>query len=574
MDRTAWIVVTLCVIGLVLWQVYIARQTRPNPAMVTSPGASPIAATPPLATNTPEPVASLAPTASPIPSEVIPSFQERIETLRNSDIELRLTNRGGGIAEALLPNHKSEGSKPVILSSPQHTPIGALVDNPASPILPEYKMTRQGDVMLFEYSTPERVVVRKKLFFQSSAEPRDHFVAELDVDLANEGTAPYGKPGYFISLGSAAPIHPKDYPSFTRLAWCIDGRAKGIDVGWFGGGNGFFGIGQRASQPFYQQSVTGAEWVAVSNQFFTTLIAPLGAKATGTWARRFEIDQWAGQKAQGIEGALGMPGFQLDPGQTYSARFQLYVGPKIYHRLAQLEHNEAEIMDFGMFKIVCQFLLNFMNLLHSWVKDYGLAILALTTIIKLVLWPIQNKANRSMRQMAALSPKMQELREKHKDDPTRMNQEVMKLYKDYGINPVGGCLPMVIQIPIFFGLFKMLGQAVELRNAKFLWVRDLSQPDTIAHLPVLGWPVNIIPLCMAATQIWLMAMTPKTGDATQRRVMMFTPLIFLFICYNFAAALALYYTTQNLFSILQFYQNKRQPAPTLEKRAPAGKRKR
>ena len=119
---------------------------------------------------------------------------------------------------------------------------------------------------------------------------------------------------------------------------------------------------------------------------------------------------------------------------------------------------------------------------------------------------------------------------------------------------------------------------MELRNAKFLWVRDLSQPDTVAHLhlPFLTWPVpiNIIPLCMAATQIWLMQMTPKTGDATQRRVMMFTPLIFLFICYNFAAALALYYTTQNLFSILQFYQNKKQPMPTLEKVAPAGKRKR
>src|SRR5678815_4031817 len=134
------------------------------------------------------------------------------------------------------------------------------------------------------------------------------------------------------------------------------------------------------------------------------------------------------------------------------------------------------------------------------------------------------------------------IRDRYKDDPTRMNQELMKLYKQYGINPVGGCLPMMIQIPIFFGLFKMLEQPVELRNAKFLWVKDLSQPDTIAHLPLLGWPVNIIPLCMAATQVWLMAMTPKTGDPTQRRIMMFMPLIFLFICYNFAAALALYYT--------------------------------
>src|SRR5258705_10117262 len=231
-------------------------------------------------------------------------------------------------------------------------------------------------------------------------------------------------------------------------------------------------------------------------------------------------------------------------------------------------------MDFGMFKLVCQFLLNFMNLLHSWLHDYGLAILALTTIIKLTLWPIQNRANRSMRQMAALSPKMQELREKYKDDPTRMNQEVMKLYKSYGINPVGGCLPMLIQIPIFFGLYKMLSQAVELRNAKFLWVRDLSQPDTVAHLPVLGFPINVIPLLMAATQVWLMAVTPQTGHPTQSRIIMFTPLIFLFFCYNFAAALALYYTAQNLFSILQFWQNKRQPMPTLGKMPPAGKRKR
>jgi YidC/Oxa1 family membrane protein insertase len=418
------------------------------------------------------------------------------------------------------------------------------------------------------------VTIRKKFFFQQSSEKKDNFVAEMDVELENRGSEPYRRDGYFVALGSAAPIHPKDYPSYTRLVWCIGGKAKGIDVGWFASSGGFFGMGQRAARPFYEENIAAAEWVAVSNQFFTTLLAPLTAKADAVWGRRFDIERAPDQKLLGIEGALGMPGFELQPGQTYSARFEIYAGPKLYHRLAQLPHNEAEIMDFGMFKLVCQFLLNFMNLLHSGLHDYGLAILALTTIIKLTLWPIQNRANRSMRQMAALSPKMQELREKYKDDPTRMNQEVMKLYKQYGINPVGGCLPMMIQIPIFFGLFKMLGQAVELRNAKFLWVKDLSQPDTVAHLPLLGWPINIIPLCMAATQIWLMAMTPKTGDPTQRRVMMFTPLIFLFICYNFAAALALYYTAQNLFSILQFYQNRNQPMPKLEKVAPAGKRKR
>src|SRR6266702_4180593 len=572
MDRTAWIVVALCVVGLVLWEIYLAKQMASRPTPVgAAPGQTSATATPAILASSPSPtpVAEAAPSSEPTPS-----FAEKIETLRNSDVELRLTNRGGGIKEAVLLRQIAEKGQRVVLNADQSAPIGAIFEQPSAPTLPEFTASAESNsTVQFERTTAEQVVVQKKFFFEKSPENKDNYVIEMDVDLENRGDKPYQSGGYFVALGSAAPIHPRDYPSYTRLVWCIDGKAKGIDVGWFGGGSGFFGLGQRTAQPFYQQNVAGAEWVAVSDQFFTTLIAPLTAKASSAWARRFDITRWPEQKSFGIEGALGMPGFQLQPGQTYSARFEIYTGPKLYHRLAQLEHNEAEIMDFGMFKIVCQFLLNFMNSLHGVLGNYAAAILALTTIIKLVLWPIQNKANRSMRQMSALSPKMQELREKYKDDPTRMNQEVMKLYKEYGINPVGGCLPMVIQIPIFCGLYKRLSQAVELRNAKFLWVRDLSQPDTVAHLPVLGWPVNIIPLCMAATQIWLMQMTPKTGDATQRRVMMFTPLIFLFICYNFAAALALYYTTQNLFSIVQFYYNKRQPLPTLEKRAAAGKRK-
>jgi YidC/Oxa1 family membrane protein insertase len=578
MDRTAWIVVVLCVLGLVLWEVYLAKQTPPRPAPVSiTPGQASPTATPTVFGASPTPPAS--PEVAPKSVESVWSSPEKIETLRNSDVELRLTNRGGGIKEAVLLRQVGEKGQRVALNSAENAPIGALIEQPSAFTLSEFTASAESDsAVQFERTTAEQVTIRQKFFFQQSPEKKDNFVVEMDVDLENRGAKPYQNAGYFVALGSAAPIHFKDYPSYTRLVWCIDGKAKGIDVGWFGGGGGFLGMGQRAARPFYQENIAGAEWVAVSDQFFTTLMAPLSAKANQVWGRRFDINRSPDQKVLGIEGALGMPGFALQPGQTYSARFEIYAGPKLYHRLAQLPHNEAEIMDFGMFKLVCQFLLNFMNLLHSWLHDYGLAILALTTIIKLTLWPIQNRANRSMRQMAALSPKMQELKEKYKDDPTRMNQEVMKLYKQYGINPVGGCLPMMIQIPIFFGLFKMLGQAVELRNAKFLWVKDLSQPDTVAHLPLLGWPINIIPLCMAATQIWLMAMTPKTGDATQRRVMMFTPLIFLFICYNFAAALALYYTAQNLFSILQFYQNKNQPMPKLEKVTSktlgAGKRKR
>ena len=570
MDRTAWIVVALCVIGLFLWQIYLAKQMTPQAAPGTAqPGQASPTATAAISPVSPSPT----PEAPAKPAEAVPSFAEKIETLRNSDVELRLTNRGGGISEAVMLNHIGEGDKRVILKSPKQTPIGAIVEKPAAPALSEFALSRDADGSVrCERATPDGMTTRKKFSFLQTNDKKDNFLVQLDVEVINAGAQPYASANYFVGLGSAAPIHPRDYPYYTRLVWCIDGKPKDRNVGAFQGSGGFLGLGQHAPQPLFEQDFAGAEWTAVTDQFFATIITPLTAKANGIWGHSFDVS--AEQQMVGIEGAMRMPGFQLQPGQTYTARFQIWAGPKIYHRLAQLQHNEAEIMNFGMFKVVSQFLLNFLNTIHSFVKDYGVAILVLTVVIRLVLWPLQTKANQSMRKTALLAPKMQELREKYKDDPTRMNQEVMKLYKQYGINPVGGCLPMAIQIPIFFGLYQMLAQAVELRNAKFLWVKDLSQPDTIAHLPLLGWPINIIPLLMAATQLWLMQMTPKTGDPTQRRVMMFMPLIFLFFCYNFAAALALYYTAQNLFSILQFYQNQKQPLPTLEKVAPAGKRKR
>jgi YidC/Oxa1 family membrane protein insertase len=572
MDRTAWIVVALCVVGLVVWETYLAKQMAPRPATVTAPAArtSPTA-TPPSLAQTPPSVAS--PEAAPQEPQSVPVFAEKLETLRNSDVELHFTNRGGGVAEAVILNHIAENSNRVILNSPKHMPIGAIVDDPAKPALPEFTLTREADSSIrCERATSDGLTVRKKFSLLQSKQNKDNFLLDFNLDVLNTSTQSRAKGDYFVALGSAAPVHPRDYPYYTRLVWCINGKAKDRNVSSFQGSGGFLGIGAHAAQPVFSENFAGADWAAVTDQFFATIITPLNAKANGIWGRSFDLSSQ--QNMVGVEGAMRMPGFQLQPGQTYTAQFQIWAGPKIYHRLAQLEQSQAEIMNFGVFKIVSQFLLNFLNTIHGVVKDYGVAILVLTLVVRLVLWPLQSKANQTMRKTALLGPKMQELREKYKADPTRMNQEVMKLYKQYGINPVGGCLPMAIQIPIFFGLYQMLAQAVELRNARFLWVHDLSQPDTVAHLPVLGWPINIIPLLMAATQVWLMTMTPKTGDPTQRRIMMFTPLMFLFFCYNFAAALALYYTAQNLFSILQFYQNKRQPMPTLEKVAPAAKRKR
>ena len=589
MDRQAWVAIILCIIGLAAWQVYVVKHTPPVPAKVLA-SPSPLASVGP---DTVEPGATAAssqtgatpgstesrPTGPAVPpNEATPTpapFVEQTATLRNADLELLLTNRGGGIAEAVLPKHRGENGQPVKMNARQRLPIGALLEKPAAPLLEEFSIVPGQGSVQFERALPQNVTLRKKFTLPAPPNEKDNYVAQLEVDFQNSGAAAYANPGYFVALGSAAPIHHNDLPNYTRVTWCINGKTKSTDVSWFAAQNyPFVGVQKRAAQQFFDEKINGAEWLGVSNQFFATLITPLGAKATGSWAQRFESRKnESGQLEYGIEGAMGMPGFKVQPGQTATVQFQLYVGPKLYHRLAQLTHDEAEIMDFGLWKLVSEALLNMMNLLHRFLGNYALAILVLTAIIKLILWPLQTKANKSMRRMAALSPKMQELREKFKDDPTKMNAEVMKLYKDYGINPVSGCLPMMIQIPIFFGLFTMLRQAVELRNASFLWVHDLSQPDTIAHIPGLGWPINILPLIMAGTSFWMTHVTPKSGDATQQRVMMFMPLIFVVFCYNFAAALALYYTTQNLFTILQLYQNRNQPLPKLEKVNQPGKRK-
>ena len=146
-----------------------------------------------------------------------------------------------------------------------------------------------------------------------------------------------------------------------------------------------------------------------------------------------------------------------------------------------------------------------------------------------------------MKRMSKLQPEIKALREKYPEDPNRMNQEMMKLYRDYGINPLGGCLPLLVQIPILFGLYSRLQYAVELRQQPFLWVEDLALPDTVANfpsaIPLLGGiGVNLLPIVMAVTMVLQMALTPKTGDKMQRRLFMMMPVVFFFFCYNFASS--------------------------------------
>ena len=295
-----------------------------------------------------------------------------------------------------------------------------------------------------------------------------------------------------------------------------------------------------------------------------------GSATKSVWAKRFDAPKFNGAPVFGVQGGLIQGGLSLPPGTRETRTYQIYSGPKEIPRLRELGPTQDQVMSFGMFGFVSEFLLWAMNHLYALLGNYATAIIVLTILIKTILWPVQNKATNEMRKMALLAPKMTEMRDKYKDSPQKLNEETMKLYKEYGVNPFSGCLPMLIQIPIFFGFYSMLGTAIELRNSSFFWVADLSQPDTIAH--VLGFPINVLPIVMAGTMVWQMVITPKTGDAMQQRIFYFMPIIFLVFCYNYASGLALYWTTQNIFSIVQLYLTRNKPLPTLEKKSVVAKR--
>jgi len=246
----------------------------------------------------------------------------------------------------------------------------------------------------------------------------------------------------------------------------------------------------------------------------------------------------------------------IQPGQRQQYTYSVYFGPKTMEALKSVGHELERSINFGWFDVMAKPTLYMLKFLHKYVGNYGLAIILVTVLIKLLFWPVSQKGMKSMKTMQKLQPKMAKLREKYKDDKQLQQQEMIKLYQTYKVNPVGGCLPMVIQIPVFFALYKVLLQTIELRHAPFfLWITDLSAPDRLFigfDLPFVGG-IPVLTLLMGATMFLQQKMTPATGDPTQQKVMMFMPVIFTFMFLNFASGLVLYWFVNNLLSIGQQY---------------------
>jgi YidC/Oxa1 family membrane protein insertase len=329
-------------------------------------------------------------------------------------------------------------------------------------------------------------------------------------------------------------------------------------------------LGCAASQPrllYESNSETNIIWAAVHNQFFAMAAMPkemAGQVAArridlpGPTLQEFADDPKAVAKPHGYQTSLVYPDQVVTPNQVVERHYEVFAGPKEYRTLAKYAsvsgNNLDLIMSFdGFFGWFAKLLLLSMNGLNSLGLSYGLSIIGITVIIKALFWPLTAMSTRSMKRMATLQPQMKALQEKYKDDPKKMNVKLMEFMKENKVSPVGGCLPMLIQIPVFFGFFTMLRSAIELRGASFLWAWDLSQPDTLFIIPGLNLPFNLLPIIMTGTTLWQTHLTPPSPgmDPVQQKIMRFMPLMFIVILYNFSSALTLYWTCQNLLSILQ-----------------------
>ena len=297
------------------------------------------------------------------------------------------------------------------------------------------------------------------------------------------------------------------------------------------------------------------DWIGFENNFFFQALVPV--ETTGYQVVTRVLDPAKGL----IQTVYLTDAFQVPGGQEKTCQFRLYMGPKELSILDQSGHNLAGAVDYGWFTFIAKPMLYLLNWLYMYLHNYGIAIILITIAIKIIFWPLTQKSYKSMQMMKKIQPKIAQIREKYKDDREKLNQELMQAYRTYKVNPMGGCLPMVLQIPVFFALYRMLNGAVELRHAPFmLWINDLTAPDRLQigiDIPYLGG-IPVLTLLMGISMFIQQKMTPTGGDPRQEQMMLLMPVVFTFFFINFPSGLVLYWLVNNILSIAQQYWINRQ----------------
>ena len=438
------------------------------------------------------------------------------------------TTRGGTLRHYELKKYKDKEGKNVVLlkSQGQELPLSigstdafnlsdAVFHTSGKDITLDRERT--SDSLTFDYAGSGSSVKRTYTFYNN----------DYRIDVKDEVS---GLPDYWIMLGTDFGIHQT--------------KDRSVHIG------PVLLTGTKRVEPKLKEAETYRDdlrWIAQEDKYFFAALVPV--------TKVEEAKVWKIKDSPVIA-------FKAN---TNTNSFILYAGPKEYDRLKALHVGLEHIIDFGLFSILAVPLFWTLKLFYRLLGNYGWAIVLLTILIRIPFIPLVNKSQKSMKKLQELQPKIAEVREKFKKDPQRMQREMMDLYKKYKVNPLGGCLPIVLQIPVFFALYKILLIAIELRGAPFLlWIKDLSAPDTLfGHIPawfpvIGGFAVGPLPILMGVTMVIQQKMTPTSMDPAQNRMMMIMPIVFMFLFLNFATGLVLYWLMNNIFSITQqLYVNKK-----------------
>ena len=483
---------------------------------------------------------------------VKPSVPEKIVTLENDEVKLELSTWGAVVKKVTLKKYAkdcgpiSEENPPVVLDF-SDSPLGA------GETVEAFEAS--------EVTTEEKCNFVK---FTSGAKSREILLMNLDSyklqfrDVGMSGSISLGamrmgdSKNDLLSVDSWAMDAGKGKPGVIHHG-DDDSPLKPYLVGGLSGGCS----GSKSAAGMPEETTVeypGAQtWIAVKNRFFVTALASCTEGNAGFSATVKRDMGAANYKPESVSVSVNFKGDVTKRTTTF------FVGPKKQSLLWDL--GMKDVMEFGMWRWLCYPLVWVLNLFNGWIPNFGVAIILLTILVRLLFWPLTRKSTEGMKKMQELQPLMKEIQAKYKDNPQRLQQETWQLYREKKVNPMSSCLPMLIQIPVFIALFNVLRSAVELRYAPFLWIADLSEPEGLfaSWFPFGG--LNLLPVLMAVSTALQSYFTPSTGDKKQQQMMMvMMPAMMLIMFYSFPSALSLYWFLSNIFSIVQMWLIRRQTA--------------
>jgi YidC/Oxa1 family membrane protein insertase len=524
--------------------------------------------------------------------------------LENSFIRVDFTDFGGAVSNVsfLLPHYRAalDDNAPAVFNLHHKDPILAFVDYPGLDRTSRYQLvSKTATEIVYRTVLDGRLeVTRRYVLSTDVVGDTDPYQLRLETIFRNLSAQTIDPLQIAIAVGTAAPVNLSDRGVQLTSGYYNNDDQTFIARARLEQSGGLLGIGAHPATAEIN-SPGPIEWATVNNQFFASIFTPdkpdpiaqqkwvearatelvaqgqkketAAAMAATDYQQKFSTAPIAGlvtrrvklldqlpetdNSAYGITADAQFVLPAIPAGGTAVLAGDLYVGPKEYTRLSNTDvfksNQNRVVLQMGAFmRFFAALLLTLMTWMHSWASNWGVAIVLTTLLLKIAFLPLTLAASRSAKRMQKIQPEMKVIKEKFKDNPQKQQAATMALFKEHKVNPVGGCLPMLVTLPFFWAFFRMLYSVAELRFSPFLWAHDLSAPDTVGHL--FGFPINILALLLGLTMFLQMHFTPQPSvDNSQAAMMKFTPLIFMVVCYAYPCALALYSTTNALFSIGQ-----------------------